>query len=183
MNFFAVQVWTGKERDFADRVALDPRVKAEAIVPMRAINERKRGRTWRVERPLFAGYAFIATEAELLDPVQRWALRSTRFFIRALPTSADPRPVKEGDRRLIAHFMSFGKVADVSKVTFDENERIVVVEGPLKGLEALIERVDKRKRRAKIRLAMCEDSFLVDLGFELLDRSAKGSVNDDGKRA
>lgn len=181
MNFFAVQVWTGKEREFADRVSQDRRIKAQAMVPMRALNERKRGKIWRVEKPLFAGYAFIATEAELLDPVQRWILRSTRFFIRALPTSSDPRPVKESDRRLIAHFMSFGKVADVSKVTFDENERIVVLEGPLKGLEGQIVRIDKRKRRAKISLVMCENSFLVDLGFDVLDRSAKGSVNDDGK--
>ena len=77
--------------------------------------------------------------------------------------------------------MSFGKVADISKVSFDADQRIVVLEGPLKGLEGLIVKVDMRKRRAKVRLDMCENSFLVDMGFEILDRSAKGPVNDDGK--
>lgn len=181
MNYFAVQVWTGRENEFADLIAGDAKVRAEAVVPKRALKIRKGGKFYKVEKPLFAGYVFIATEADLLDPVQRWALRSTRYFVRALPSSADPRPVKESDRKLIAHFMSFGKVADVSKVSFDEQQKIVVVEGPLKGIEGMIVRVDKRKRRAKIRLAMCEDSFLVDLSFELLDRAAKGSENDDGK--
>jgi transcriptional antiterminator NusG len=79
--------------------------------------------------------------------------------------------------------MSFGKVADISKVRFDEDDRIVVVEGPLKDLEGLIVKVDIRKRRAKIRLDMCENSFLVDLGFEILDRKAKGSGIDDGQQS
>ena len=37
-------------------------------------------------------------------------------------------------------------------VHFDENERIVVDEGPLNGLEGSIIKVDRRKQRAKIQL-------------------------------
>jgi transcriptional antiterminator NusG len=53
-------------------------------------------------------------------------------------------------------------------VYFNENSRIVVVEGPLMGLEGRIIKVDKRKGRAKIKLDMYEDSFTCDLAFEII---------------
>jgi transcription termination/antitermination protein NusG len=180
MDYYAIQVWTGKENEFADRISADPRMRSSVIVPKRSIIMRKAGKTRKIEKPLFAGYVFVATETPGLDSIQRWALRTTHYFLRTLPTNTDPMPVKEKDRRLIAHFMSFGKVADISKVQFDADDRIVVREGPLKGIEGMIVRVDKRKRRAKIRLDMCENSFLVDLGFEIIDVSAKGTASDDG---
>jgi len=181
MEYYAIQVWTGKEDDFADRISRDPAMNSKTMVPKKAMQVRRAGKMRREERPLFPGYVFVASETGELDNEQRWALRSCKFFVRALPTTAEPRPVKEKDRRLLAHFMSFGKVADISKVSFDVDERIVVIEGPLKGLEGLIVKVDMRKRRAKLRLDMCDNSFLVDMGFEILDRSAKGPASDDGK--
>jgi len=183
MEYYAVQVWTGKEDEFADRISSDPAMHSTTLVPKRAMQIRRAGKMKREERPLFPGYVFIVTQAPELDTPQRWPLRTTRYFVRALPDTAAPRPVKERDRRILAHFMSFGKVADVSKVSFDANERIVVLEGPLKGLEGQIVKVDKRKLRAKIRLDMCENSFLVDMGFEILDRPSKGTDSDDGQRS
>jgi alpha-mannosidase len=39
----------------------------------------------------------------------------------------------------------------------------------------MIVKVDKRKMRAKVRLDLCQDSFRVDLAFEVMERPAKGS--------
>ena len=181
MEYYAIQVWTGKEEDFSLRISEDSRMDATAFIPKKAVMIRKAGKMRREERPLFPGYVFLATDTSDLAVIQRWIIRTTTHFVRALASTKEPRPVKEKDRRLLAHFMSFGKVADISKVCFDADDRIVVVEGPLKGLEGLIVKVDKRKRRAKIRLDMCENSFLVDMGFEILDKAAKGPGDDDGK--
>ena len=117
-----------------------------------------------------------------MEPSLRWVIRSTKYFIRLLPTTGEPKPIQEKDRRILAHFMSFGKVADTSKVVFDENERIVVLDGPLKGLEGSIIKINKRKGRAKVSLDMCESSFLIDLSFEILDRSSKGSGSEHGQQ-
>ncbi|MCL2557796.1 MAG: antitermination protein NusG, partial [Treponema sp.] len=40
---------------------------------------------------------------------------------------------------------------------------------PLKGLEGRIIKVDKRKKRAKIRLDLYDESFAIDLAFEIID--------------
>jgi transcriptional antiterminator NusG len=37
------------------------------------------------------------------------------------------------------------------------------------GLEGIIERVDRRKGRAKIRLTLNENSLLVDLAFDVIE--------------
>jgi len=183
MEYYAVQVWTGKEDEFAKRVASVPGLESKALVPKRVLPPKRGEKAGNEIRTLFPGYVFLAIDSGTIDAEQRWAIRSTRFFVRTLPSSAEPRPLKEKDRRLLAHFMSFGKVADISKVRFDLDDRIVVIEGPLKDLEGLIVKVDKRKRRAKIRLDMCENSFLVDMGFEILDKKAKGSGDDDGQHS
>ena len=52
---------------------------------------------------------------------------------------------------------------------FDENKSIRIVSGPLKGLEGMIVHVDRRKGRAKVRLAMYDNSFEVDFGFDSLE--------------
>lgn len=174
MEYFAVQVWTGHEQDFAARLAANPLFEDCLLVPKRALNIRRAGKIRREERPIFSGYVFLASPDPQLDTDRRWILKASPHFVRILPSTVEPKPIGERDRRLVAHFMSFGKAADTSKVTFDGNDRIVVLEGPLKGLEGMIIKVDKRKRRAKVQLDMCRNSFLIDLSFEVMAAPEKG---------
>ena len=68
-----------------------------------------------------------------------------------------------------------GPVAGKSRVYFNENSRIVVVDGPLLGLEGKIIKVDKRKGRAKIKLDLYDDSFSIDLAFETIEPASSGT--------
>ncbi|TFG85091.1 MAG: antiterminator LoaP [Spirochaetales bacterium] len=179
MEYFAVQVWTGHEDDFSRNLLAVSHFGLDVYVPKRVLVIRKRGKIRREERPLFSGYIFIGADTDRLDLEKRWTIKTTKYFIRILPDNADARPIGQRDRHILAHFMSFGKAADTSKVLFDENDRISVLEGPLKGLEGMIVKVDRRKQRAKVRLDMCQDAFLVDLAFEVIERPAKGSDNTD----
>ncbi len=67
MEYYAVQVWTGKEDDFAHRIATDPAMNSKTLVPKKAMQVRRAGKIRREERPLFPGYVFIATEASELE--------------------------------------------------------------------------------------------------------------------
>jgi transcriptional antiterminator NusG len=70
---------------------------------------------------------------------------------------------------LVLHFIrKVGPLAGKSLVTFDENSKIIVIEGPLAGLEGKIVKVDRRKGRAKIKLDIYGDSFTIDFAFEAL---------------
>ena len=61
----------------------------------------------------------------------------------------------------------FGPKIGASMVHFDENERIVVDEGPLKGLEESIITVDLRNQRAKIQLDFHGSTYTLNLSFKI----------------
>jgi transcriptional antiterminator NusG len=165
MKYYVVQVETRNEHKFvrmaSQRVSEDVR---RLVWPRRRLNIRRGGKTREELAPIFPGYVFV--EAEELNAQDYWALRRVPGFFRFLKSNHNVQPLSENDKRLLVHFLSFGEIVDKSKVVFTENQRIAVLEGPLKGLEGRIVKVDKRKGRAKVKLDMYEESFLVDFGFE-----------------
>ncbi len=134
--------------------------------PRRKLTIRRKGRRFRTLSPLFPGYVFLEADDVTESLFRR--IRRVTGFVRFLKDNNDIRPLPPEDLELVRHFLSFGEIVTESKVTFDENNRIVVQEGPLKGLEGNIVKVDRRKGRAKVRLDMYEDAFLIDLGFEII---------------
>ena len=170
MQYYAIQVRTNSEDDYRQRF-MQKRSDGKLFVPKRMLTIRRMGKILRQSAPVFPGYVFVESENLLADLDIYWILRRTPGFIRFLNDNTAPTPLNARERYLLRHFMSFGEYADTSKVTFDENDRIVVLEGPLKGLEGKIVRVNRRKGRAKVSLDMCETGFLIDLGFEAVERA------------
>ncbi len=198
MNYFVIQVFSRSEEKFirlanrllfnrgepfgfetepevsaaSDYIDLPQGFSAEAapgrlIWPRRSLTIRHRGRTEQSLAPIFPGYVFY--EAEEIHPKVYWVLKQLTGFVRFLKTASTIEPLNTDERALLLHFLSFGETVDKSLVYFDENRRIRVVSGPMKGLEGRVVRVDKRKKRAKVHLSMYEERFLVDFGFELLE--------------
>jgi len=112
----------------------------------------------------------VAGEAENGEEISahKWEFKSTEGFYRFLKSNNNITPLSNQDLELVLHFIKTGPIAGKSRVYFDENSRIVVVEGPLCGLEGRIIKVDKRKRRAKISLDLYNDSFTIDLAFDII---------------
>ena len=133
----------------------------------RSLRIRKRGEWVETIAPIFPGYLFV--EAQEISPELFMQVKRIPGFFRFLQSNENIEPLSDSDKKLLSHFLSFGQVVDKSVVYFDECKRIRVVSGPLKELEGKIVKVDRRKGRAKVKLDMFEDSFLIDFGFEALD--------------
>ena len=169
MNYYAIQVKTRGEEKFIRLFnALNPQPGLSLHFPRRQVNIRRRGVLRPSTAAVFPGYVFI--EAEKDDVLARhWEFRHTDGFYRFLESNQNIRPLADRNLELVLHFVKkAGPVAGVSRVYFNENARIVVVEGPLMGLEGMIIKVDKRKKRAKIKLDLYDDSFAIDLAFEVI---------------
>jgi transcriptional antiterminator NusG len=182
MRYYTIHVLTNSEDDFARR--LQPVLGRDRIIlPKKLMPIRRKGITGKELQPIFPGYLFLQSEDILGETDAYWTIRRTEGFIRFLRVSSAPSPLSERDLGLIRHFISFGEYADTSKVTFDENDRIVVLEGPLKGLEGHIIKVDRRKGRAKVLLDIYESPFPIDLGFEVVERlkSGGGDVHEESR--
>ena len=169
MKYYAIQVRTRSEDKFMRLFnACYPQTGLSLHFPRRQINIRHKGVIKPSTAAVFPGYVFIEAERDDILSHQ-WKFRHTDGFYRFLKSNQDIRPLEDRNLDLVLHFIKkAGPVAGVSRVYFNDNARIVVVEGPLMGLEGMIIKVDKRKKRAKIKLDLYDDSFAIDLAFEVI---------------
>jgi transcriptional antiterminator NusG len=175
MNYYAFQVKTrGEEKYIRLFNALHPETGIPLYFPQRVLDIRRAGKIIHSKAPIFPGYVFLELDNGENIHTYHWLFRRTDGFFRFLRSNRDIAPLSGRDLETVLHFIQkVGPLAGKSKVVFDENSRIVVIEGPLSGLEGKIIKVDKRKGRAKIRLDLYDDSFTIDLAFEALNERAK----------
>ncbi len=133
--------------------------------PRRELEIRKKGKRSSETEPLYPGYVFFKGH---MDTGYYRLFKKVPGFIRFLKDNQNIEPLSREERQLLNHFLSFGEVAEQSKVYFNENNLIQVISGPLKGLEGRITRVNKRKKRAKVILTLYKENYPIDLGFELI---------------
>ena len=169
MDYYTLQVKTGGEEKFIKLFKrLNPEIELPLYFPQRYLDLRRGGKITPSHLAIFPGYVFLeAINEDVLR--HRQAFRRTKGFYRFLRSNEDIVPLRNRDLELVLHFIkNIGPVAGKSKVYFDDNSRIVVVSGPLSGLEGRIVKADKRKGRAKVKLDLYDDSFCIDLAFEVL---------------
>jgi transcriptional antiterminator NusG len=170
VNYYAIQVKTRCESKFIKLFrALYPSITIPIHFLRRRLEIRKSGKIKITTPSVFPGYLFLeAANDEEVHSCQ-WEFRKTEGFFRFLKSNQDITPLTDKDLELVLHFINnAGPIAGRSKVYFNDNSRIVVVEGPLLGLEGKILKVDRRKGRAKIKLDLFNDSFTIDLAFEVI---------------
>ena len=175
MNCYALQVRTTSEEKIMSLFKVrNPDAEIAMHFPKRSLNLRRAGKTVHAKLPVFPGYIFLELPDE--ENVVRYAssLRGIDGFYRFLRSNSDIAPLKNRDLELVLHFIKKASpIAGVSQVYFDEHDRIVVLSGPLSGLEGRIIKADKRKGRAKIKLDLYGDSFSIDLAFEVIQQAGK----------
>ena len=172
MHYYAIQIKTHTEEKFIRLFkSLHPELNFSLHFPKRFLTNRYKGAIKQSIQAVFPGYLFIEAEHEDILASQ-WEFRRMEGFYRFLKSNHDICPLTGKDLELVFHFINMaGSLAGISKVQFNENSRIVVLEGPLTGLEGRIVKVDKRKKRAKVKLNLYDNSFTIDLAFEIIGES------------
>ena len=168
MAFYAVQVWTGDEERFRTLADRTLAVQRRGCCGRGGACASKRADPGATASPRYFP-ATSSCRSNEFNPDIFIALKKTPGFVRFLPSNENAAPLDRADQELLNHFLAFGEIVAKSTAYFDENKRIRIVAGPLKNLEGMIVRVDRRKGRARVRLEMYEDSFEVDFGFEALE--------------
>jgi len=171
-TYYTMQVRTRWEEKYISRFkAQYPDITLPLHFPKRILSLRKAGKNKNTAMPIFPGYLFleIPEDERISDYFQ--AFRKTDGFFRFLKANNDIVPLQKRDLEIVLHFVKKVKnIAGISKVCFDENSKIVVLSGPLSGLEGKIVVVDTRKKRAKIKLDLYDNSFCIDLAFEVIEK-------------
>ena len=168
MDFYIIQVATGQEKAFIQNVEkLAPELfkRHNFIYLTRELTIRRQGKWLKEELPVFPSYIILQTN-NLIDSNTVNELKKIPDFYHFLNTNTDITALNGQDLFIIQHFLGLGPKIGPSLVCFDQNDRICVIEGPLKGIEGQIIKVDRRKQRAKIAVDFGGTAHTMDLSFE-----------------
>jgi len=178
MNYYVIRVAPRQEEKFIQLTKVLFQGRQEELIFLRKkMILFKQGKKSEVESALFPGYVFM--QADHLDLDFYWSLKKTGGFLTFIKAQNKIQVLTERDKGILGHFLNFGQVAGKSLVTFNEDNRIEVVSGPMKGLEGQIVKVDRRKRRARILLDFQGASFFVDLSFEDLTMAQESKKTEE----
>lgn len=168
-KWYAIFVETGHEENFERLVkVLYPDENIEILIPKRKLIERRQGKTCEVIKKLFPGYVLVRT---VMDTEIYYKLSQIPRVYGILKDECEPVPIREEEMAVILALISSGDTIDFSEL-YREGERIVVISGPLKGMEGIIEKVNARKKRVKVRLQFLGQEKRVDLGAHLIDKKS-----------
>ncbi|MCL2793036.1 MAG: antiterminator LoaP [Spirochaetaceae bacterium] len=172
MEYYVIQLLTGKEESFLKYARNSLQEKNIRFFWLRReLFIKKAGITKKSVSSIFPGYIFIESDTVSYDFYKN--IRKFPGFCRFLRDNDDIRPLPNDDKKFVYQLSLNGEIAGISKIYFNKDDKIKVISGPMKGLEGEIVKVDKRKKRAKIKLKLYEDSFLIDFGFELIEHSSE----------
>ena len=154
---------TGREEQIARRIR-------ENCVGVYALTMRKmkyrtsHGEKHGEESLLLSSYVFFRTSRKI-DP---FSLLPKTDVIRILTSGDGEWRLLGDDERFAKWLFQYDGLLDFSKA-YREGDRIKIVSGPLKEMEGMITRIDKRGRSGQVAIDFCGKRILIWLGFELID--------------
>src|SRR5216684_1041833 len=152
LHWYLIRTKTGKERWVRDQLA---NVIPEVFLPLLKARARRWGKLADVIGPLFPGYLFA-----------RFDLQQNYFDVKYMSgvhglvsAGTDPLAVP---RSIIAEIRKWGvnDIVEIVEKPFDTGEKVVVVDGPFRGFEAIFQHYISGAERVAILLSAVEASGL-----------------------
>ena len=169
-NWYVVQVRTGKEEAIAKKLQfhIDHDVLLECFIPCCKRQKKFRGKWQIVEEVLFKGYIFMITnQVEQLYT----QLKKVPDLTKLLGNDGkEIYPIYPQEAMFLTKFSNKDHVVDISNGII-ENDKIIINEGPLIGLEGLITKIDRHKRIAYVDVELLGKLTRVQVGLEIISKS------------
>lgn len=166
MDWYALFVKTGKEEIVQKWLDYHfNKMSLHSLVPKRKLIERKAGKTQSIVRKLFPGYILISTDMSITTYK---TIKNIPNLINILGNDTYFSRIPEEEILPILNLIGAGDTIGCSKI-FIENSKVVVNSGPLKNMEGIIKRIDKRKKRAKVMLNFMGSQKIIDLSIDVLE--------------
>lgn len=167
-NWYAVQVRTGKEQDTADlcRKIVANEILTESFIPRYERMKRYQGAWHKEQLPMFPGYIFLVTERveELF-----YKLKSVPELTKLLGDGSEFIPIRDEEKSLLQRLGDEKHVTEMS-MGYLAGDQVVILSGPMKGLEGKIKKIDRHKRMAVIGVRMFGRLVDVKVGVEIMER-------------
>ncbi len=177
LKWYVVHTYSGYEKKA--KLSLQQRVKSaeledkfgdlekEILIPTEVVEEVKQGEKKSSERKFFPGYMFI--RMELTD--ETWHLvKTTPKITGFVGNSLHPTPVSNAEIRKITRQMQEGVQRPRSRVEFEPNEEVRVIDGPFMNFNGIIEEVKPDKGKVSVMVSIFGRSTPVELDFSQIEK-------------
>jgi transcriptional antiterminator NusG len=163
-DWYAAFVETGKEDNVKERLEYRFQNRLRFYVPKRRLRERKDGQWYNALRFLFPGYVLINGQITVDD---YYKFKNIPELWRLIANDSELLSIPEREISLISKLMDDGGIIGPSSLC-EEGGQVRVVDGPLTGMEGQIMKIDRRKGRAKIKMAFLGEERFIELAVNLL---------------
>ncbi len=179
-DWYVIQVETGRESVACEAIQRacqvasvdspsDDTLLHECFAPSYRSQFKRHGEWHDEERLLLPGYVVAVTS----DPWRlACVLRGVGSLTKILTMGETFVPLSDNDRGWIERWTAEGDRAIPMSVAYKEGDRIVVAEGPLKGMEAMITQVKRRQNLAKIEIHAGAITIRATVGLAVLPKEA-----------
>ena len=168
-------IWTLTGKEGILKQEIEAQVGNENYKSIRILTrerKQKRDGAWitRTEK-LFPGYLFIEMEPEHVETV-RMALWHATEHAKVVKTGENLLPIREEEERFLRRL-----VGDTTNVPISigviEQDKVIIREGPLKGMEGMIKYIDRHKRMAVLSVELFHRISEVKVGLEIVEKIVK----------
>lgn len=165
--WYVVQVRTGDERKISERFQHEIKADGEDVfVPMFERRKNIKGRWTKEIKPLFPGYIFFQTEdAKGLH----LRLKKMDAFTKILMTGSEYTPISSEEEMFLHQLIGDDYIAQES-IGVIEGDKVIVMRGPLHGLEGSIIKINRHKRIAIIKADFMGGPREIKVGLEIIDK-------------
>lgn len=126
--------------------------------------KKKQNGSWNtLQKILFPGYIFMITEdVEKLF----FHLKTIEGMTKLIGTGNDIIPLTEEEIIFLQRLGGEEQIVSMSEGII-EGTQVTIISGPLKGMEGLIQKIDRHKRKAWLALEMFGKMQQVEVGLEI----------------
>lgn len=167
--WYVVQVHTGTEEKIVEQCLrfFDREILKRCFVPYYEEKKKYQG-TWHTEKHiLFPGYVFMVS-GRLTD------LRKNLYKIigmtKLLGTGEEVVPLTKEEVDLLEKMGATEKPVELSTGII-ENGAVMIIDGPLSGMEGCIRRIDRHKRKAWLEIDMFGRTVAMEAGLEIIRKT------------
>ena len=171
--WYVIQVFTGTEEKTAEKCRSVIGIQDEKESVLRkcfipyVIRKRRYCGAWHEEKKiLFPGYVFLVSD----DPGELFLrLKKVPGLTKLLGTGDEIVPLSETEEALLKKLGGEDQIVEGS-IGILEQDRIIIMEGPLQGMEGFIKKIDRHKRAAWLEVELMGRKIETQVGLEIVEK-------------
>ena len=169
-NWYVLFVIGGKEQQLCN--FLNQETDWYAFYPKIELVRRKNSIDHTIEKPLFPSYIFVESDDKHQDfQTKLRELRARKTGIVKELNYKDDVPALYDEEKEYLKGLLDEKHTLKKSTGYIENDHVIIMDGPLKGYESRIHKIDRHKRKAVLEVEMLHKKIDVTVPLEIIKRT------------